>query len=70
MPAQGKRNSDTPEVGEVYFEFIHIGNAVKLSAVDAATGVEVSVMGPKVGSPENLKRVALRKLQAKLSKSS
>lgn len=49
-------------LSEVYFEFIRIGNAVKVSAIDPVTNTEISIVGdPKVG-PESLKRVALRKL--------
>lgn len=47
---------------EVIFEFHRIGNAVKVSAVEAASGVEVSIVGdPSVGETA-LKRLALRKL--------
>lgn len=52
--------------GEVYFEFIVVGNSVKVSAIDAASGVEVAIIGPKATSQEQLKRIALRKLQNKL----
>jgi hypothetical protein len=53
--------------GEVYFEFTTIGRTVKVSAVDAATGVEVSVMGPASASQSELQRVALQKLKARLA---
>jgi hypothetical protein len=51
---------------EIYFEFRAIGRSVKVSAVDAATGIEVSVMGPATASQTDLQRLALQKLQAKL----
>ena len=37
-----------PDEREVYFEFVKIGNAVKVTAIDSdsVTTVEVSVMGP------------------------
>jgi hypothetical protein len=40
---------------------------VKVSAVDAATGVEVSVAGPASASQSELQRVALQKLNARLA---
>ena len=53
--------------GEVYFEFVAIGRQVKVSAIDAATGTEVSVMGPATASQVDLQRLALKKLQARLN---
>ena len=35
-----------PNGREVLFEFTAIGTVVKVAAIDAATGIEVSVMGP------------------------
>lgn len=47
---------------EVIFEFVRIGSAVKVTAVDAASGVEVSIVGdPGAGEPA-LKRLAQQKL--------
>ena len=59
-----KSNSDSAR--EVYFEFVVIGRHVKVCAIDAATGTEVSVMGPATASQADLQRLALRKLQARL----
>ena len=39
---------------------------MKVSAIDAATGTEVSVMGPATASQADLQRLALQKLQARL----
>jgi len=56
------------EQREVIFEFVRVGNAVKVSAVDAATGTEVSIVGdPAAGEPE-LKRLAERKLNYVLAR--
>lgn len=49
--------------GEVYFEYQRIGMYMKVSAIDGATGTEVSVAGPASGSRELLKRTALAKLR-------
>lgn len=48
---------------EVIFEFHRIGKSVKVSAVDADTLVEVSIVGSPGAGPEALKRAALRKLE-------
>jgi hypothetical protein len=53
---------------EVYFEFIAIGNAVKVSAIDSVTAIEVSAMGPASASQGQLRQLALRKLQARLAR--
>ena len=57
-----------PELPEVLFEIIAIGNAVKVSAIDPNSNVEVAVVGPANASPYSLKMNALRKLKARLKK--
>jgi hypothetical protein len=52
--------------GEIYFEFTAIGRNVKVSAIDAASGTEVSIMGPVTAPRTALQRLALQKLQARL----
>jgi uncharacterized protein DUF6898 len=52
--------------GGVYFEFTPIGASVKVAAIDAATGTEVSVVGPARASQADLQRLALQKLRARL----
>jgi hypothetical protein len=54
------------ESREVYFEFITIGRQVKVTAIDAATGLEVSVIGPTHANAGDLERLASLKLQAQL----
>jgi hypothetical protein len=51
---------------DVYFEFTAIGGAVKVVAIDALTGLEVSVMGPASAAQADLERLALQKLKARL----
>jgi hypothetical protein len=51
---------------EVYFEFTPVGGVVKVAAIDAATGTEVSVLGPAGASQADLQRLALQKLKARL----
>jgi hypothetical protein len=57
-----------PTEREVYFEFIAIGNAVKVTAIDSVTAIEVSVMGPTSAAKADLERLALRKLMARLKR--
>ena len=53
---------------DVYFEFTAIGGTVKVVAIDALTGLEVSVMGPTSAAQADLERLALQKLKAQLKK--
>jgi len=52
----------TAERREVIFEFHRVGKAVKVSAVDVASGVEVSIVGDPAAGEIALKRIAERKL--------
>lgn len=51
---------------DVYFEFTTIGASVKVVAIDAATGTEVSVIGPANAVQADLERLALGKLARRL----
>ena len=57
-----------PDRHEVYFEFVAIGNVVKVSAIDSQTGIEVSAMGPASSSQADLQQLALQKLKARLKR--
>jgi len=54
--------------GEVYFEFIALGASVKVVAIDAATGIEIAVVGPASARRADLERIALRKLEVRLAR--
>jgi len=56
-------SADNPD-GEVLFEFVTVGTAVKVSAVHVPTNTEVVLMGSAAMSPFTLKANALRKLRA------
>jgi hypothetical protein len=56
------------DAGEVFFEFTAIGSTVKVVAIDAATGTEVTVMGPANAAQADLERLALGKLRARLAR--
>ena len=60
MPAEAPR--------EIYFEFTAVGAVVKVTAVDAVTGLEVSIMGSARTPQAELQRVALQKLTAQLAR--
>ena len=52
----------------VYFELMVIGGSAKMVAVDANTGVEVTVIGPANAAQADLKRLALAKLKARIAR--
>ena len=53
---------------EVYFEFVKIGNVVKVTAIDGRTGTEVSAMGPASSRQADLQQLALQKLKARIKR--
>jgi hypothetical protein len=56
------------EPREVFFEFTVIGAVVKVVAIDAATGTEVSVIGPVGAAQADLEQLAVGKLRARLKR--
>jgi hypothetical protein len=52
-----------PGEGEIIFEFLRVGAAVKVTAVDVATGIEVSLVGDPAASEATLKQLARQKLE-------
>jgi hypothetical protein len=56
------------EPREVFFEFTVIGAVVKVVAIDAATGTEVSVIGPVSAAQADLEQLAVGKLRARLAR--
>ena len=53
---------------EVIFEFLRVGAAVKVTAVDVATGIEVSIVGDPAAGEATLKQIARQKLEYVRSK--
>jgi hypothetical protein len=51
---------------EVLFEFTTIGAGTKVAAIDAETGIEVTVMGPTHALRTDLQMLALAKLRKRL----
>jgi len=56
--------------GEILFEYQRVGAYLRVTAIDAATGVEVTIAGPATGSRELLTRTAMAKLRYVLEKRS
>jgi hypothetical protein len=52
--------------GEVIFEFVRFGATLKVVAVDADTGFEVSIIVPAATSQPDAQRLAAQKLRRKL----
>lgn len=53
---------------EILIEIVSIGAYAKVSAIDAATGTEVSITGPADADRVTLEAAAIRKLQFVLNK--
>lgn len=53
-----------------YLEWTRVGDYVRLAVVDAATGLEVVVMGPADANPRTLERVGQAKLLRALERAS
>ena len=70
MPEQSPPSSDPdePGLGEVYLEFYPIGASLKVSAIHAATGIEVSAIAPANAARADLQRLALNKLKQRLKR--
>jgi hypothetical protein len=55
---------------EVYIEYKQVGQAMKVTAVDAETGIEVVIMGPVSAAQTHLQKIAVQKLEMQLKKHS
>ncbi len=59
----GDVTANAPPVSDaVLFEFIHVGNSVKVTAVDPSSGLEVSIVGDPAMGEFSLRHAAARKL--------
>ncbi len=57
---------DPAQDREFIFEFVTVGDSVRVAAVDVATGTEVVVFGPVHTAQSDLQRLAARKLIRRL----
>lgn len=53
---------------EYLIEYTTVGNAVKITAMDPETGIEVSTMGPSYMSRDLMAKAAINKLEYKIRK--
>jgi hypothetical protein len=53
---------------EIYIEFVILGNSVKATAIDPASGVEASVVGPANAPQAAMAQAARKKLEYVLRK--
>lgn len=60
--------ADQKRTAEAIIEFHRIGNAVKVSAVDTVSHVEVSIIAPASSSERHMTEVVMRKLQYVLAR--
>jgi hypothetical protein len=68
-PFNDPENPDSgPDLGEVFLEFYPIGASLKVSAIHAATGIEVSAIAPANAARADLHRLVLKKLAARLKR--
>jgi hypothetical protein len=56
--------------GEIFIEFVALGNTVKVTAIDGKSGEEASIVGPAGAPREALVDAARRKLEYVLKKKS
>ena len=56
------------QLSEVLFEFRRVGNVVRVSAIDPATGTEVITVAAPGYSEHMIKRIAARKLAYVIAK--
>jgi hypothetical protein len=52
--------------GAVLFEFVQIGQQMRVAAIDEATGIEVIVIAPLNAARGHMERLALAKLRRRL----
>lgn len=48
---------------EILFEFRQIGSSLRVAAIDAESGLEVTLVGPAGAGEAALKQLAIRKLE-------
>lgn len=56
------------DAAEVLFEFIRLGNAVKVTVFHVPTLTEISIVGPRTASQAHLKLLGLKRLEYVLAK--
>jgi hypothetical protein len=62
----GPGRDGTESSGEVFFEFVQVGQQVRVAAIDAATSLEVVVIAPLSATRLQMQNLALAKLRRRL----
>jgi hypothetical protein len=57
-----RKGGGVAEEREVIYEFVRIGGAIKVTAVDTASGTEATIVGDPLAGEATLKRLARQKL--------
>ena len=55
--------------GDVLFEFVQLGQQMRVAAIDEATGTEVVVIAPLTATKLQMQRLAMAKLKRKMEQS-
>lgn len=53
---------------EIIFEYVRVGNSIRVTAVDAQTGTEVVFQAPTGTPPLGLRKMAVQKLKYVMGK--
>ena len=62
MPGRGSTSNGPPDRGGIILEMTSIGSSLKVTAIDEATGTEVSFIAPATAARSDLERLARSKL--------
>jgi hypothetical protein len=69
QPDNGSDKDDSADARkEIYIEYKQVGQAMKVTAVDSETGMEVVIMGPASAAQTHLQKIAIQKLEMQLKK--
>ena len=68
MPGRGSTSNVPPERGGIILEMTSIGSSLKITAIDEATGTEVSFIAPATAARSDLERLARSKLNYVMNK--
>ena len=68
MLGRGSTSNVPPERGAIILEMTSIGSSLKVTAIDEATGTEVSFVAPASAARSDLERLARSKLNYVMNK--
>ncbi len=65
-----KMVNELNHTGEIYLEFQVVGHSQRVTAIDAKTGLEATVIGPTKATKEHMTNLAVKKLKRRISNES